>query len=208
MILSQLIEERKCVIRAFRYLGGTLFLLYNINILDIILGIPMAWLVYRGWRRGLVREVTTLAGVLVGICASTHLSGWICDVVGLEGENSVLIAFFIAFVGALVLAYLLGRGVERMMKKAHIGLVNHIAGSAFGLIKALCILAVLLNNVVMLDKHEKLITPKLKEESVLYKPVWNTGNRLTAEIKLRVENGKWKEETTQAIKESNNKPNK
>lgn len=178
------------------------------NILDIILGIPMAWLVYRGWWRGLVREVTTLAGVLVGIWASTHLSGWICDVVGLEGENSVLIAFFIAFVGALVLAYLLGRGVERMMKKAHIGLVNHIAGSALGLIKALCILAVLLNNVVMLDKHEKLITPKLKEESVLYKPVWNTGNRLTAEIKLRVENGKWKEETTQAIKESNNKPNK
>ena len=143
----------------------------------------MAWLVYKGWRRGLVREVTTLAGVLAGIWAATHLSGWVCEVLSLEGENAVIIAFFIAFVGALVLAYLLGRGVERLMKKAHIGLVNHIAGAVSGLLKALCILAVLLNNVVMLDKHEKLVTPQLKEESVLYRPVWNTGNRLTATLK-------------------------
>lgn len=165
------------------------------TVLDIILGIPMAWLMYRGWKRGLVREVATLLGVLAGIWATTHLSGWVCEVLSLKGENAVLIAFFIAFVGALVLAYLLGRGVERLMKKAHIGLVNHIAGAALGLIKALCILAVILNNVVMLDKHENLITPKLKEESVLYQPVWNTGNRLTASLKQFVDDHKeeWKE---------------
>lgn len=168
------------------------------NILDIILGIPMLWLVYRGWRRGLVREVATLVGVLAGIWAATHLSGWVCEVFGLKGENAVLIAFFIAFVGALVLAYLLGLAVEKMMKKAHIGLLNHIAGSALGLIKALCILAVLLNSVVMFDKYEKLLTPKLKEESVLYRPVWNTGNRLTATLKQFIADHKdeWKEACT------------
>ena len=165
------------------------------NILDIILGIPMLWLVYRGWRRGLVREVATLVGVLVGIWAATHLSGWVCELFGLKGENAVLIAFFIAFVGALVLAYLLGLAVEKLMKKAHVGLLNHIAGSALGLVKALCILAVLLNSVVMLDKHEKLVTPKLKEESVFYRPVWNTGNRLTATMKQFIADHKdeWKE---------------
>lgn len=184
------------------------------TVLDIVLGVPMAWLMYRGWRRGLVREVATLAGVLAGIWAATHLSGWVCEVLGLNGENAVLIAFFVAFVGALVLSYLLGRGVEKLMKKAHIGLVNRIAGAALGLIKALCILAVLLNNVVMLDKHEKLITPKLKEESLLYRPVWNTGNRLTAEIKLKLESINRKEcveaivgnnTDNQTHKQSNNK---
>lgn len=165
------------------------------TVLDIILGIPMLLLVYRGWRRGLVREVATLAGVLAGIWAATHLTGMVCEVVGLEGENAVLIAFFIAFVGALVLAYLLGRAVEKLMKKAHVGLVNHIAGAALGLVKALCILAVLLNNVVMIDKNERLITQKMKEESVLYGPVWNTGNRLTASLKQFIDDHKeeWKE---------------
>lgn len=163
--------------------------------LDIVLAVPMLWLVYRGWRRGLVREVTTLAGVLAGIWAAVHLSQLISELLGLQGENSVIIAFFVAFVGALVLAYLLGRMVEGLLKAAKLSIANRVAGAALGLVKALCILAVLLNNVVMLDNHEKVITKTMKEESILYKPVWDTGNRLTASLKQFIDEHKdeWKE---------------
>lgn len=155
----------------------------------------MLWLVYCGWRRGLVREVTTLVGVLAGIWAAVHLSQSISKLLDLQGENSVIIAFFVAFVGALVLAYLLGRMIEGLLKAAKLSIANHLAGSALGLVKALCILAVLLNNVVMLDHDEKVITKSMKEESILYKPVWNTGNRLTASLKQFIEEHKdeWKE---------------
>lgn len=153
------------------------------NVLDIVLAIPMLWLVYRGWKRGLVREAATLIGVLAGIWAAVHLSQLICELLSLKGESSVIIAFFIAFVGALVLAWLLGRMVEGMMKAAHLSIINHIAGAALGLVKALCILAVLLSNVVLLDSHERVITPQTKEESRLYKPVYDTGNRLTASLR-------------------------
>ncbi len=150
----------------------------------------MAWLTYKGWRRGLVREITTLLGVLAGIWAATHMSEWICETLELEGESKIIIAFFIAFVGALVLAYLLGQMIEKLMKAAKIGLVNHICGATVGLLIALCILSVILNNIVMLDKSEKLITSKAKEESVLYKPVWHTGNKLTAKLKDFIEEHK------------------
>lgn len=153
------------------------------NVLDIVLAIPMLWLVYRGWKRGLVREAATLIGVLAGIWAAVHLSQLICELLSLKGENSVIIAFFIAFVGALVLAWLLGRMVEGLMKAAHLSIINHIAGAALGLAKALCILAVLLSNVVLLDSHERVIAPQTKEESRLYKPVYDTGNRLTASLR-------------------------
>ena len=153
------------------------------NVLDIVLAIPMLWLVYRGWKRGLVREAATLIGVLAGIWAAVHLSQLICELLSLKGENSVIIAFFIAFVGALVLAWLLGRMVEGLMKAAHLSIINHIAGAALGLVKALCIPAVLLSNVVLLDSHERVITPQTKEESRLYKPVYDTGNRLTASLR-------------------------
>lgn len=153
------------------------------NVLDIVLAIPMLWLVYRGWKRGLVREAATLIGVLAGIWAAVHLSQLICELLSLKGESSVIIAFFIAFVGALVLAWLLGRMVEGLMKAAHLSIINHIAGAALGLVKALCILAVLLSNVVLLDSHERVITPQTKEESRLYKPVYDTGNRLTASLR-------------------------
>lgn len=168
------------------------------NVLDIVLAIPMLWLVYRGWKRGLVREAATLIGVLAGIWAAVHLSQLICELLSLKGESSVIIAFFIAFVGALVLAWLLGRMVEGLMKAAHLSIINHIAGAALGLVKALCILAVLLSNVVLLDSHERVITPQTKEESRLYKPVYDTGNRLTASLRQFINDHK--EEWAKVVK--------
>lgn len=178
---------------------GTLFLYVamSMTVLDIILAVPMLWLIYRGWRRGLVREVITLAGVVAGIWAATHMTTLIAEALSFEGENAVLAAFFVAFVGALALAWLLGILVERIIKMTKIGFANRLAGAVLGLAKALCILAVLLNNIVLIDKHESLITPKMKEESMLYKPVWNTGNRLTASLKQFIDEHKdeWKEVT-------------
>ena len=153
------------------------------TILDILLAIPLAWLVFKGWKRGLVREAATLAGVIAGIWASVHLSQWVAELIGLEGESAILIAFFITFVGAMVLAYLLGRSIEGLMKAAKLSLFNHIAGALLGMCKALCILAVILNGIVLIDKGEALITPETKERSILYHPVYATGNRLTESLK-------------------------
>lgn len=145
----------------------------------------------------MVREATTLIGVLLGIWAAVHLSQQVAELLGLEGETAVLIAFFVCFVGALVLAYLLGRMVEGLMKAAKIGIVNHLIGATAGMLKALCVLAVLLNYFVMLDSHEQLLKPDLKAASMLYKPVYNTGNRLTASLKQYV--AEHKEEWQEAL---------
>ena len=160
------------------------------TLLDILLLIPLAWLTIRGWRHGLVREVTTLIGVLVGIWAATHLSQQVIEWLGLEGESAVLIAFFVCFVGALVLAYLLGSMIEGLLKVTKISIANHIAGAASGLLIAVCILSVILGYIVMLDKNETLITPTVKEQSTLYKPVYYTGSKLTASLKQYVDDHK------------------
>ena len=143
----------------------------------------MCYLIYKGWRWGLVREVATLVGVLAGIWAAVHLSQEVAGWIGLESENAVLIAFFVCFVGALVLAYLLGRMVEGLMKVAHLSFANRLLGAVLGMLKALCVLAVLLNGVEMIDKEEKVLKADLKADSLLYKPVHNTGNTLTASLK-------------------------
>ena len=153
------------------------------TILDILLAIPLGWLIFKGWKRGLVREAATLAGVVAGIWASVHLSQWVAELLGLKGESAILLAFFITFVGAMVLAYLLGRSIEGLMKAAKLSLVNHVAGALLGMCKALCILAVILNGIVLIDKGETLITPDTKARSVLYRPVYATGNRLTESLK-------------------------
>ena len=157
------------------------------SILDLILAVPLAIFIFRGWKKGLVREAAMLAGVVAGIWAAVHLSQLVASLLKLTGENAILIAFFITFVGVLVLVYLLGRSLERLLKTAHLTLPNQIAGALLGMVKVLCILAVLLNGIVLFDRQEKLLTPAVKEKSLLYKPVYNTGNLLVESLKEYIE---------------------
>lgn len=84
------------------------------------------------------------------------------------------------------------------MKAVKLNLLNHVSGALLGAVKALCILSVLLNVVVMVDKDEMLVGRELKNRSVLYGPVYTTGNKLTAELKVFVE--EHKEEVKEVVK--------
>lgn len=160
------------------------------TILDILLLIPLGWLVFLGWRKGVIREAATLAGIVAGIWAAVNLSKLVANLLGLTGTSAILIAFFITFVGALVLTYLLGRSIERLVKSAHLSLANKIGGATLGMAKALCILAVILNGIVLLDKNEELINRETREKSLLYTPVYKTGNLLISSLKDFIEEHK------------------
>ena len=153
------------------------------TLLDILLAVPLAIFIFLGWKRGVVREAATLAGVLIGIWAAVHFSRLISSLLGLTGESAILIAFFIIFVGTLVLAFLLGRIADRVIKSLKMNLPNKIAGAALGMVKALCILSVLLNGIILIDKNETLILQETREESLLYSPVYSTGNELISSLK-------------------------
>jgi len=164
-------------------------------LLDILLALPLLYLVFVGWKRGLVREVATLVGVLAGIWAAVHLSQQVAPLLGLDGESSTLMAFLVTFIAALVLSYLLGKAVEGLMKAAKLSLLNRLLGALTGAAKALVVLSVLLNFVVMVDGKEMILKPETKEKSLLYKPVYTTGNQLTSHLKEYIAEHKeeWKE---------------
>lgn len=153
------------------------------TILDIILALPLAIFIFLGWKRGVIREAATLVGVLIGIWAAVHFSRLIATLLGLTGDSAILIAFFIVFVGTMVLAFLLGRIAERVLKAVKLNLPNKIAGAALGMVKALCILSVVLNGIILIDKNETLISQETREESLLYSPVYSTGNELISSLK-------------------------
>ncbi len=69
------------------------------TILDIILIIPLGWLVFLGWKKGVIREAATLAGIVAGIWAAVNFSKLVAKLLDLNGESAILIAFFITFVG-------------------------------------------------------------------------------------------------------------
>lgn len=165
------------------------------NLLDILLAIPIFYLIFKGWKRGLVREVSTLSGLLVGIWATVHFSSRVAVLLGLRSEHAVLVAFVVTFVGVLLLTHLLGHCMEGLMKAVKLSLINRLAGALLGMVKALCILAVLLSTLTMLDNNELVLKTGVKEHSFLYQPVYDVGSQMTSSLKHFIEahQNEWKQ---------------
>ena len=75
--------------------------------LDIVLAIPMAWFLYKGFKKGLIFELSSLIGLVVGIYCSIKFSKYVSTLIGIESEYSILVAFFVTFIGVFLLSLFL-----------------------------------------------------------------------------------------------------
>ena len=137
------------------------------NVLDIILAIPLCYFIYKGWRRGFIFELAALVGIIVGCWAAIHFSTWVAEMLNLEGEGSVLLAFFITFIGVVVGAYFLGKAIEGFIKMVKADFLNKFLGALVGMVKCLCVLSILLNFILLVDHNHVIITPKVQELEIL-----------------------------------------
>ncbi len=152
------------------------------NFLDLLIAIPLGYLIFKGYRRGLIFELASFAGIIVGSVVAVRFADFLMQLIGLEGKNAYLIAFFILFVIVIILALLLARIVEKFVKLMHVGFINNLAGALLGMLKGVCIIGVLLYYVAIIDLNEKVLTRDVKESSLLYHPVERSGKHLVGKI--------------------------
>lgn len=152
------------------------------NFLDILLAIPLCYFIYKGWRRGLVFEITALLSILLGAWACIHLSTAVADALNIKGDGAVLIAFFITFAAVVVGAFFLSKAIEGVFKMVKLGWLNKILGAVLGMLKCLCVLSILLNFILLVDHEEVIIKQEVKQESILFKPTHTIGNKLTYKL--------------------------
>ena len=160
----------------------------------------MAYFVYKGYKRGIIFEVASLVGIIAGCYAAIHFSKLVADLLPIEGEATFLIAFLITFLGVVILSKFFGKCIEGVLKLVHVGILNQLLGATLGLAKAVCILSILLNFVILIDHDQKMITQTTKTESIFYSPVNKVGSKMTAKLKIYAEQLKEAKE----IKDSTN----
>jgi membrane protein required for colicin V production len=117
------------------------------NWLDIVVILILVLITFAAYSAGLIREVITLAAVIVGIIVAGQLyDNLATDVVVFEGSENVAeaISFLMLFGSVYLLgqigAYMLKTGASLLM----LGPLDHLGGAVFGFIKGVLVVQALL----------------------------------------------------------------
>jgi len=145
------------------------------NIYDIIVGIILLFAAYKGFKRGLVFELISIAGLVVAIYGAFKFSN-LAEAYLLEHAKNLqnfipLLSFIIVFLIIILAVMLLGKIMEKFISFTGLGIFNKLLGVAFGCIKAALIVGVLTALLLRFEPAITIIDDDTKKNSILYQPV-------------------------------------
>ncbi len=116
------------------------------NPFDILIIIILVYCVVRGLFRGLVKEVSSIFGVLGGFYAAysyyPQVANLLTRLIADEAYRNIL-AFLIIFCCILILINVLGIIIKYLLNIAFLGWVDRVFGLLFGMTKGILIVSVL-----------------------------------------------------------------
>ena len=143
------------------------------NFIDFIIILVIVLFAIQGFRKGLIYEIASLTGLILGIYASFHFSGYIegylMEYINIPEKYSAVTAFILIFIVVILLVHLIGKIIEQVVNIIALGLLNKLTGSVFGILKAIIILS--LSMLIINHFDNELFSKEKKEKSLLYKKI-------------------------------------
>jgi len=143
------------------------------NYFDIIVGGILLLALVKGFKKGLVIELATLAALVLGILGAIKFSD-ITEQYLIQHINSNhigLIAFFVTFILIVIGVHIIAKMLDKLVSAVALGFINRILGAAFSVLKYAFIISVLMAVFNSFDKNFNIIPDKQKESSILYIPM-------------------------------------
>jgi len=142
------------------------------NYLDFIILAIVALLVINGVRKGFIISLASLIALALGIYLAVNFSNYL-DGILIENLNPSrkwlpILSFTITFLAVVIVVMIIAKALEKVVDLVGMGILNHIAGGIFGLLKAILLISVLAFIISSYDPKGKLIKQKDKKESMIY----------------------------------------
>jgi membrane protein required for colicin V production len=145
------------------------------NYLDSVLAIPLLWGLYKGISKGIVKELSSLVALILGIYGAVHFADsihpYLKEQFSIESSFVPIVSFAITFVVIVLLVRLIGILLDKVIKMAALGAISKLLGGIFGVFKTAFIISGLLLVINTFDYYLKLIPVDQKKASILYQPI-------------------------------------
>ena len=118
------------------------------NFLDLIILLPIAFVAYRGFVNGFIKEVFGIIGIVLAVYVTFEYMGTVSGIFAPYVENrdrATIVTGFVLFFLVIALVHFVGIALEKFLEAAHLGIINQLVGMTFGALKmAIFISAILL----------------------------------------------------------------
>lgn len=143
----------------------------SLTFLDWLIVVALAVGLARGMYVGAVRQVASIAGLIVAFVVSVQLMHPVGDIagqsLGLSEAAAPLVGFVVVFSTVQLIVFGVARMLESALESLHLSLANRAAGAALGAFKAALLMSVLFLVTTQLDVPDE----QAQQESALYGPV-------------------------------------
>ncbi len=157
------------------------------NTLDLVILVTVFFGIIQGLFRGLVKELTSFAVIIVGIYGAKLLNPMIAkmleSVASFSPQMARPLAYLFSFILLAIAMFLLAQLFEKTLSIIQLGGLNKFLGAIVGGLKFLLVLSILLNVFDAMDERFHLINKATKEESLTYSLVLKAGPELWKEVK-------------------------
>jgi membrane protein required for colicin V production len=145
------------------------------NWLDAIIVVVLILSLVSGFINGLVKEVASLAALIIGIWGAIKFSSFtaakLYDYFDMTGHWVGVIAFLVTFGLIVVIIHFVGIMADKIVNAASLGFINRLLGIVFGLLKAVLIMSVVFVVFNAIDVRRPFLPKKIIEESRFYNPI-------------------------------------
>ncbi|WP_321333810.1 CvpA family protein [uncultured Bacteroides sp.] len=145
--------------------------------IDLIIVILIGVGAFRGFLKGLLRQLASILGFFVGLLAARALYASLAEKICPTFTHSMTVAQVIAFLTIWIAIPLLFGIVALLLTKTmeaiSLGWLNRLLGAGLGALKYLFMIVLLIGVIEFIDTGNHVLSQTKKAESVLYYPMRN-----------------------------------
>jgi membrane protein required for colicin V production len=145
------------------------------NWIDAAIVIILILSMIMGFINGFVKEVASLAALILGIWGaikfSTFTAAKLYDYFDMTGKYVGVIAFIVTFMIIVVIIHFIGILADRIVDAVSLSFVNRLLGIAFGLLKSVLIMSVFFVVLNVIDAKRPFLPKETIEKSIFYSTI-------------------------------------
>lgn len=157
--------------------------------IDVVLGIPLLWGIYKGFTKGFIIEIASIFAIVLAIWGAVHLahysSHFLVKKFDIDSNWLPQASFVFVFLLIVITIFLLAKLLETIVNIMQLGIFNKLAGAVFGFLKYALLLSVLIYGINNMSDNKQFFKSEEIAKSKLYAPLATTGKYIMTWFKFK-----------------------